>query len=465
MEGEKECTETKTKARDKPEDLTYVRSNVLGLFSFLNINNMDAATILGAFECIDTKYHQRVDVAMFSRTYVGEFDDVMILLWETFYEIMDLKNLKTPPVLATERPFSQRKDGIVEEDHKQENEYSHNHDDADHHHHHHHHLDYKHKPQYIHFLSFLTFIMYVDDRDLPYIIYWMHIHRNKKEKVNGETLNNLVRKMWGTKKSPHRQKESTKNFKRVALTLRLVTDYEDFSPNKFRLYDISSRNAFTIPFYRIRSAISINIAGGVFWKRIRLQLTEILSNNDIDAAMDKIADTNNKKKLYQEAGMRKEIRKEIRRFLRALRDYSDMPTGEDVKEIKPSIISIVINKIKEHSLFDTLRKKKILPYSRGKCDSVAVINVNENNLVSLEKKYRKSLIVPAEQLHDKAVKAKERAENLLRSCNKISSVDILGRRSKQESDNNGNGNDDNQIESEEEQEAEDNDNGAGDFNK
>jgi len=448
MDEDKQTNQPTPKLKDIPEDLTYVRSKVLGLFSFLNINNMDAATILGAFECIDTKYHQRVDVAMFGRTYVGEYDDVMIMLWETFYDIMDLKKLKLPPVLVVEKPsLSEEPDGLINE-----------------HHHHHHHHDYKHKPQYIHFLSFLIFIMYVNDRDLPYIIYWMYIHRNKKEKVNSETLNNLVRKMWGTKKNANRQKESTKYFKRVALTLRLVTDYEDFNPNKFRLYDISSRSAFTIPFYRIRSEISISIAGGAFWKRVRLNLTEILCNDDIDAAMDKMADANTKKNLYQDTGMRKEIRKDIRTFLRALRDYSDMPTCEDAKEAKPSLISMVITKMKGHAVFDALKTKKIMPYLRGNSDSTDN-NINETKQLSLEKKYRKSLKLPAEQLHDKAVKAKERAENLILSCYDISAAEVLQRT--KDTIENFEGDDENtKHESESEiADGEENDNGAEDFNK
>ena len=69
------------------DDLGYVRSYNLSIFSLFSINRKDTASILGCFELIDTTFSQRIPLDEFTKKFCPNSVDAFLSIWDKYMAI------------------------------------------------------------------------------------------------------------------------------------------------------------------------------------------------------------------------------------------------------------------------------------------------------------------------------------------------------------------------------------------
>ena len=69
------------------DNMGYVRSEVLGVFSLFSFSHQDAKVFLLALEKVDTRYTQTINVHSFAEYYCPQYIETLIFLWRSFHAL------------------------------------------------------------------------------------------------------------------------------------------------------------------------------------------------------------------------------------------------------------------------------------------------------------------------------------------------------------------------------------------
>ena len=69
------------------DNMGYVRSDVLGVFSLFSFSHQDAKLFLLALEKVDTRFTQTINVHSFAECYCPQFVETLIFLWRSFHAL------------------------------------------------------------------------------------------------------------------------------------------------------------------------------------------------------------------------------------------------------------------------------------------------------------------------------------------------------------------------------------------
>jgi len=424
----------------KDDAVGYSKTFLLGLFSLFDIDRYDAAVVLAAIEKVDARYSQTVDVNVFVQSYAKEWAHVLVLLWENYFELYH--GLKEPLVDDNDSDKNQE-NGDDKEAMEEEKDIDKDAADVERRKQL---LEDRRRPQYFLFLSFLFFIMSITDREeLSRFVYWMWYvnHRASRRKDHPspvatlETLMDMIPVLWGSK--PGHKKLVPKLIIKVRKSTRHL-DMDEFDASKFHILDFSTKGSWTTPIRKMQREVKWRFATSVVWFRV-IEKVHSTFKDDIDVALDRLDCPRRKRgtKVYNDKGERKLVRHYVRKFLKLIKSFLDLPRGEDLntKRMNPLLAYAypIVEYVRRLGSRFGLSNEQIHPSVESKDGGSGDekkgdggrdgnegkdkgYSGNERRVrmegekadeVSLEKKYRVALIVNVDVLNSKAVSAKERA--------------------------------------------------------
>ena len=298
----------------------YSKIHLLGLFALYDIDRVDVAVVLAAIEKVDSSFSQRVDIDMFAELYVKDWGWVFILVWENYYEL--LHGLKEPLVQesgdkeeekdTTDTGYDADEKDIAEAERLQ------------------HLLEHRRRPEYFVFLGFLFFIVSITDREeLSRLVFWIwYVRSRSKAPATLDTLIDIIPVIWG--KKPAHKKLAAKLAAKVKKGSKRL-DMDEFDAAKFHVLDFASKGAWTRPIMKMQEEIKWRFAKPMVWYRIVGKVHSTFKT-DIDVALDRLDCPRRKKgvKAYGDKGERRVVRQYVRRYLKLITNFLEVPRGEEL---------------------------------------------------------------------------------------------------------------------------------------
>ena len=132
------------------ESIGFVRNNILALFAYFGMSKNDAASVLLAFEKVDTKFTQTIDVSAFAAFYCGKHADCFVAMWNYYKptlstlrdELISRSQINTTTTTTTSTTI----DAAV---------------------------------SYFNFITFLLFVFPTDYKELTKVVFWLVLYRPK----------------------------------------------------------------------------------------------------------------------------------------------------------------------------------------------------------------------------------------------------------------------------------------------
>jgi len=408
----------------------YSKTHLLGLFALFDIDRIDVAVVLAAIEKVDSVFSQRVDVNLFAEIYVKEWGWVFVLLWENYFEL--LHGLKEPLVQETGEEGAKEEEEKEDKDEKDVAEAERLHQL----------LEHRRRPEYFVFLGFLFFIVSITDREeLSRLVYWMwYVRSRSKTHPTLDTLVDVIPVIWG-KKPAHKKLAAKLALKVKKGSKRL--DMDEFDAAKFHILDFSTKGAWTKPIKQMQEEIKWRFAKPMVWYRI-VEKVHNTFKTDIDVALDRLDCPRRKKgtKAYGDKGERRAVRQYVRKYLKIIKNFLDVPRGEelDIKRMNTLVayawplveyVKGLVGKAKKTLGLGVVRDEQVHPSDARdaeeqkeqkdvdgiiKGDTKAAKRRDDAEYDD-EKKYRNALKVNVSVLSTRAVSAKEKAKLRIETAN------------------------------------------------
>ena len=416
-------------------EVGYSRTKVLGLFSLYDINRTDIAVVLAAIEKVDTTFTQTVHVDTFIDLYVKDWGWVFRLIWDNYYELLhDLKE----PLVVTGNDDGEHADEEKDEE-KDEKDKADNErrrvlmDDRD-------------RPDYFIFFGFLFFLISITDREeLSRFVFFVWYARSRsKTPPSLETLIDVIPLLWG--KKPSNKALVPKLIAKVRKSSKRL-DMDDFDAAKFHILDFSTKGCWTKPIKKMQDEIKWRFSKPMVWYRI-VEGVHSTFKTDIDVALDRLDCPRRKRgtKAYGDKGERRIVRQCVRKYLKLIKSFLEMPRGEELDVNRKNVLVAYAWPIVEYFKAVAVKAKRRLGLatdepihpSTSPSDEMKQDNDDDDKKakakakakakkgdgdgdddddVPLEKKYRVALRVNVSVLNNKAVTAKELARKRLDCAN------------------------------------------------
>jgi hypothetical protein len=248
------------------DSLQYFRCKNLAIFSLFHLSKIDIACFLACIEHIDKDYSQRINIATFSEIFCPTWKHTFQILFKRFIILFSESRSKNTTLLPSlplsstqqhQQQQSQQTHGIK----KKETQ------DLDS-------KDFDFTATYTELLSFLFFIISIDDLSSPFWLYWLWFTLPPKIKITKPLLIDLIDLLWGPL--------HTKQSKEHRILLKPIIKYlepDDFDSKKFQLVDWRCHCGYSTPINSMRRELMTMIGGtNEFWKRVKCQIHEVIEN-------------------------------------------------------------------------------------------------------------------------------------------------------------------------------------------
>jgi len=272
--------------------------------------------LLSMLEQVDTNFTRKISVIEFTKRYCKDYKDTFLYLFRLYFKIIVPKQ---PVVIAID---DKKKKAKEEEEPEFDDDLS---------------LALEEQPAvaaapepvkllvteedmpYHYLMSFLLVLMSLPEGDLPSWVYWL-CYTAQDKKPDHTSMEELIDDLWP---KIEKNKEPVKLMRKKAQNLLIITDVEDLSANKLRLFDANTGGNWTRPVRKMRKELRQSTLGYFFWRRLNAIVQKECT--EIETAYNRLKEPYRLsrwgKKNIAVVGERKEARKEVRVFVRLHLSY------------------------------------------------------------------------------------------------------------------------------------------------